>query len=104
MMRKLRSEGYGIGRYKVRRLMRRLGLKVKAPRRYKVTTDSRHSYAVAANVLNRNFQAGRPSKVWAADINYVWTLHGWLHLAVVMDLYSRQIVGWAMWTSESKRN
>ena len=93
MMPKLRSEGYSIGRYKVRRLMRQLGLKAKAPRRYKVTTDSRHSYAVAANVVNRNFQVGSPNKVWAADITYVWTFQGWLHLAVVMDLYSRQIVG-----------
>ena len=96
MMRKLRAEGYSIGRYKVRRLMRQLSLKVKAPKRYKVTTDSRHCFAVAPNVLDRNFQTRLPNKVWTADITYVWTLQGWLHLAVVMDLYSRQIVGWAM--------
>ena len=88
-MRKLKAEGHQIGRYKVRRLMRQLGLKAKAPRRYKVTTDSRHSFAVAPNVLNRNFQASLPNKAWAADITYVWTLQGWLYLAVVMDLYSR---------------
>ena len=96
MMHKLKAEGYQIGRYKVRRLMRQLGLKAKAPRRYKVTTDSRHGFAVAPNVLNRNFQTDSPNKAWTADITYVWTLKGWLHLAVVMDLYSRQVVGWAM--------
>jgi len=96
IMRKLRAEGHQIGRYKVRRLMRELGLKAKAPRRYKVTTDSRHWFAVAPNVLNRNFQGSLPNKAWTADITYVWTLKGWLYLAVVMDLYSRQIVGWAM--------
>jgi transposase InsO family protein len=96
IMRKLKAEGHQIGRYKVRRLMRQLGLKAKAPRRYRVTTDSRHSFAVAPNVLNRNFQVSLPNKAWAADITYVWTLQGWLYLAVVMDLYSRQIIGWAM--------
>jgi putative transposase len=95
MLEQLRSEGHRIGRYKVRRLMRQLGLKAKARRRYKVTTDSRHSFPVAANLLQRRFVT-EPNKVWAADISYVWTLSGWLYLAVVMDLFSRQIVGWAI--------
>ncbi len=92
----LQSEGYQIGRYKVRRMMRQLGLKAKTPKRFKLTTDSRHSFPVAANVLNRQFDVDAPNKVWTADISYVWTFEGWLYLAVVMDLYSRQIVGWAM--------
>ena len=92
----LQAEDHQIGRYKVRRLMRELGLKAKAPRRYKVTTDSRHKFSVAPNVLNRNFDVNQPNKVWAADITYVWTLEGWLYLAVVIDLFSRQIVGWSM--------
>ena len=96
MAEQLKDEGYRVGRFKARRLMRELGLKVKAPRRYKVTTDSRHSFHVAPNVLNRQFDVQAPNKVWTADISYVWTLQGWLYLAVVMDLYSRQIVGWAM--------
>ena len=96
VLKKLQSEGYRIGRYKVRRLMRDLDLRVKRRRRYKVTTDSRHRYPVAANVLDRNFDVAAANQVWAADITYVWTLEGWLYLAVVMDLYSRQIVGWAM--------
>ena len=96
ILKKLQSEGHHIGRYKVRRLMRQLGLKAEAPRRYKVTTDSRHSFPVAANVLDRKFDVNEPNKVWTADISYVWTLEGWLYLAVVLDLFSRQIVGWAM--------
>jgi transposase InsO family protein len=92
----LRSEGYRIGRYKVRRLMRDLGLKAKVRRRFKVTTESRHSFPVAPNILERHFDVKQPNKVWTADISYVWTLEGWLYLAVVMDLFSRQIVGWAM--------
>ena len=92
----LKAEEHQIGRYKVRRLMWELGLKAKAPRRYKVTTDSRHKFSVASNVLNRNFDVNQPNKVWTADITYVWTLEGWLYLAVVIDLFSRQIVGWSM--------
>ena len=96
IVKQLRSEGHLVGRYKVRRLMRQLGLKAKCRRRYKITTESRHSYPVAANVLDRKFDVCEPNKVWTADISYVWTLDGWLYLAVVMDLFSRQIVGWAI--------
>ena len=92
----LNNEGHVIGRYKARRIMKDLKLKTKTPRRYKVTTDSRHSFPVAPNVLNRNFDIAEPNTVWTADISYVWTLEGWLYLAIVMDLFSRQIVGWAM--------
>jgi transposase InsO family protein len=96
VLKKLQSEGHQLGRYKVRRLMRDLGLRPKRRRRYKLTTDSRHSYPVAANVLDRKFDVAEANRVWAADITYVWTLEGWLYLAAVMELFSRQIVGWAM--------
>ena len=92
----LKDEGHQIGRYKARRIMRQMGLRAKTPRRFKLTTDSRHSFPVAPNVLNRNFDIEAPNKVWTADITYVWTFEGWLYLAVIMDLYSRQIVGWSM--------
>lgn len=95
MLKQLRSEGFRMGRYKVRRLMRQLGLTAKNRRRYKVTTESRHSFPVAANLLQRRFDVAEPNTVWTADISYVWTREGWLYLAVVMDLFSRQIVGWA---------
>lgn len=96
IMKELNNEGHRVGIYKVRRMMRDLGLKAKTPRRYKVTTDSRHSYPVAPNVLNRKFDVDRPNRAWTTDITYVWTLEGWMYLAIVMDLFSRQIVGWAM--------
>ena len=92
----LQSVGYRIGRYRARSLMRKLGLKVKNTKRYKVTTDSRHSYPVAPNLLDRKFEVDTPNTVWTADITYIWTLEGWSYLAVVIDLFSRQIVGWAM--------
>jgi len=92
----LKNEGHLIGRYKVRSLMRKLGLKAKASKRYKVTTDSRHSFPIAANLLNRKFDVAEPNACWTTDITYIWTFEGWLYLAVVLDLFSRQIVGWAM--------
>jgi putative transposase len=96
IVKELEKEGYGTGRYKVRRIMKVLGLKSKIARRYKVTTDSRHSFPVAPNRLNRQFDVAAPNKVWTADITYVLTLQGWMYLAVVIDLFSRQVVGWAM--------
>jgi len=95
MVKQLVAEGQQIGRYKVRRIMRQLGLKAKTPKRFKLTTDSKHSLPVAPNILNRQFDVQAPNKVWTADITYVWTYEGWLYLAIVMDLYSRQIIGWA---------
>lgn len=92
----LQIDGYAIGRFKVRRIMREKGLIAKTPKRFRRTTDSRHSFPVAANILDRNFGVDAPNKVWTADISYVWTYEGWMYLAVVMDLYNRQIVGWAM--------
>lgn len=92
----LGKKGFRVGRYRTRSLMRKLGLKARTPRRYKVTTDSGHSFAVAPNIVGRKFTVDAPNKVWTTDLTYVWTLEGWLYLAVVMDLFSRQIVGWAM--------
>ena len=96
IVKQLKAEGHQIGRYKVRRIMRELRLKAKTPRRYKITTDSRHCFPVAPNLLNRQFNVDTPNRVWTVDITYIWTFEGWLYLAVVLDLYSRQIVGWAM--------
>jgi transposase InsO family protein len=103
IVKQLKNEGRQIGRYKVRRIMRQMGLRAKTPRRFKLTTDSRHSFPIAPNVLNRNFDVNIPNKVWTADITYVWTFEGWLYLAIIMDLYSRQIVGWAMDKRMKKR-
>lgn len=96
MMRNLRDEGFEIGRDKTRWLMKRLGLKVRQKRKYKVTTDSKHNLPVAKNVLNRQFSPAAPNQVWGTDITYLWTQQGWIYLAVVIDLYSRRVVGWAI--------
>jgi putative transposase len=92
----LREQGVTVGRYKVRCLMQALNLVVRYPKRSQVTTDSRHSESIAPNTLDRQFRVSQPNQVWTTDITYVWTLQGWLYVAVVIDLFSRQVVGWAM--------
>jgi putative transposase len=96
MMKKLREEGFQIGRYRVRRLMKKMNLAVKQRVAYKVTTQRKHSDAVADNLLNQNFNPPAPNLVWAGDVTYCRTGEGWMYLAVVMDPYSRRIVGWAI--------
>jgi len=76
--------------------MRENDIRAKARRKFKVTTDSRHDHPVAPNLLDRQFTVEAPNTVWLADISYIWTREGWLYLAVVLDLFSRQVVGWAM--------
>ena len=76
--------------------MRALNLRVKQKCKYKVTTDSKHQLPVAENVLNRQFLPAAPNQAWGTDITYLWTQEGWIYLAVVIDLYSRRVVGWAM--------
>ncbi|WP_444930134.1 IS3 family transposase [Microbulbifer sp. SSSA002] len=94
LMKLLRREGFKIGRYRARKLMKKLGLAVKRKKRFALTTDSKHQLPIAENLLNRDFSPSAKNQVWATDITYIWTLQGWLYLAVVIDLYSRRIVGW----------
>ena len=89
------DQGFEIGRKRVARLMRELGLQGVSPRKFRVTTNSDHDHPIAANVLDRDFEASGPNEKWATDITYIYTSEGWLYLAVVMDLYSRRIVGWS---------
>ena len=96
MAENLRLEGFEIGRDKTRRLMKQLQLKVKQKRKYKVTTDSKHNFPVAKNVLNRQFSPSAPNQVWGTDITFLWTQQGWIYLAVVIDLYSRRVVSWSI--------
>ena len=92
----LREEGQVVGQNRVAHVMRTEQLRAKAARKYKATTNSNHSLPVAPNLLEQNFTAKAPNQKWVSDITYIWTDAGWLYLAVVLDLYSRLVVGWAM--------
>jgi transposase InsO family protein len=94
--RDLIAEGKAISRKRVARVMRDNGLVGEAPRRFRRTTDSKHQLPIADNIVARNFAPPAPNQVWAADITYVRTWAGWLYLAVVIDLFSRRVVGWAV--------
>jgi putative transposase len=92
----LRTRGRRVGRKRVARLMRGMGLAARRKRRFRQTTDSRHAFPIAPNLLARNFTSEVPDRVWLADLTYIWTAEGWLYLAVVLDLCTRRVVGWAM--------
>jgi putative transposase len=92
----LQAQGESCGRHRVARLMREDDLKAKVKKRYKATTDSKHTLPVAPNLLQRDFSPSGPNQVWASDITYVWTGEGWLYLAVTLDLFHRAVVGWSM--------
>ena len=94
--RELAARGIRAGKERVRRMMKSLGLQARGKRRFKATTNSAHDFPVAPNLLARNFSADTPNKVWTGDITYIWTDEGWLYLAVVIDLFNRQVVGFAM--------
>lgn len=93
---RLRSEGLKVGKNRVARLMRLHGFRAKAAKKFKATTNSNHKLPVAPNLLQQNFSSSKPNEKWVSDITYIWTDEGWLYLAVVMDLYSRMVVGWSM--------
>lgn len=92
----LKDQGESCSKNRVARIMKKAGLKAKTKRKFKATTDSRHSFPVAPNLLNQNFKTDAPNRIWAGDISYIPTDEGWLYLAILMDLYSRKIIGWSM--------
>lgn len=94
--RQLKSEGIICGRHRVARLMREEGMVARKRRRYKKPISAQRGQALADNLLNREFQVKAKDCVWACDVSYFWTQTGWIHLAIVMDLYSRRIIGWSM--------
>ena len=96
MHRELVDEGLPIGRRRTARLMRENGLAARQKRRFKRTTDSTHAWPVVPNLLDQDFAAEAPDQKWSADISYIWTAEGWLYLAVLVDLFSRRVVGWAV--------
>jgi putative transposase len=95
----LQEVGMSCGKHRVARLMRRAGLRAVVAPRFRITTDSKHSLPVAENLLGRNFGTEKANVKWAADITYLWTGEGWLYLAVVLDLFSRRVVGWSVQAS-----
>jgi transposase InsO family protein len=92
----LQEEGKSVGRHRVARIMRNNNWRAKAAKKYKATTNSNHTLPVAPNLLNQNFNADAPDQKWVSDITYIWTDEGWLYLAVVLELYSRRVIGWAI--------
>lgn len=103
MRKALNALGYSVGRNKAKKLMNEAGVFVRYRRKYKVTTNSKHKQPVFENVLNRQFTMKEPNQAYASDITYIWTQEGWLYLAVVIDLFSRRVVGWSM-SSRMKAN
>jgi transposase InsO family protein len=92
----LRDRGFPASKERVERLMRENDIRARHKRRYKATTDSKHSLPVAPNLLDREFSPAAPNQVWTADLTYIWTDEGWLYLAVVLDLFNREVVGWSI--------
>lgn len=102
--RELLKRGIRVGKQRVQRLMQQHGIQARGKRRFRVmTTDSRHDLPVAPNLLNRNFTVAAPNLAWSGDITYIPTEEGWLFLAVVIDLFSRRVVGWSMQTDMSRK-
>jgi len=93
---KLLREDYQVSKKRVERLMREAGIHAVAKKKYRATTDSKHTLPVTPNSLNRNFSVNRPNQSWVADVTHFYTQEGWLYLSTIMDLYSCKIVGWSM--------
>lgn len=96
IFKQLKDMGHNVGKTTVERTMKAHGIRAKTKRKFRVTTDSKHQLPVAPNLLDRNFSPVKPNQTWASDITYVWTRQGWLYLAVIVDLFSRQVVGWSL--------
>ena len=96
MTEELKEVGVDVGHRRIGRLMRENGIIVERTREFKATTDSDHTFNIAPNLLDRDFGAAGPNQKWAGDISYIWTREGWLYLAVILDLHSRHVIGWAV--------
>ncbi|MEF8730204.1 MAG: IS3 family transposase [Accumulibacter sp.] len=96
MVRQWRARGFPANKERVERLMRDHGIRARQEWPYKVTTDSKHGLPVAEILLDRNFTPSAPNQAWASDITYLWTNEGWLYLAIVLDLFNREVVGWSL--------
>ena len=96
MPRELRNRGFSASKTRVERLMHDHNIRARHKRRYKATTDSKHNLPVARNLMDRQFAPSAPNQVWTSDITYLWTDEGWMYLAIVLDLFNREVVGWSL--------
>ena len=101
MHRELHNRGAAVSEERVARVMRENGIRARHKRRFRATTDSKHNLPVAPNRLARNFAPAEPNRTWTADLTYIWTTEGWLYLAIVLDLFNREVVGWSIKPSMS---
>jgi transposase InsO family protein len=92
----LRNEGHLYGKNRIARLMREASIVSRMRRKFRITTHSKHSLAKAENLLRQNFSTDKPNRLWVSDIIYIWTKEGWLYLAVILDVFSRYVVGWSL--------
>jgi putative transposase len=93
--RDMKAAGYNVSENRVARLMRQKGIRGKAKRKFKTTTTSHHQHPRTENLVKQDFQSTQPNKLWVSDITYIATLEGWLYLAVILDVFSRKVIGWA---------
>ncbi len=96
MAEEISDHGIRCGRYMAKTVMAMAGVTAKQKKKFKATTDSKHDLPIAPNLLERNFETQKPNEVWVGEITYVWTAEGWIYLAVVLDLFSRKVIGWAV--------
>ena len=99
----LKAQGFTCGKNRIARLMRENGIKARTRKRFKITTKSDHNLPVAEDLVGRDFSASGINELWLSDITYIWTWEGWMYLSAVMDVYNRQIVGWALYDRLSKK-
>lgn len=96
MSKELAKRGYNVSRPRAARMMKSMGLKARKQRKFKATTDSKHNYPIAPNLLNQNFCVEKPNQVWVSDITYIETSKGWAYLTVIIDLFDRKVIGWSI--------
>jgi transposase InsO family protein len=96
IVRDVREKGIRCGENRIARIMQKNQIVAKAKKKYKATTQSKHDHPVAPNLLEQDFSTSSPNQVWLSDLTYIWTEEGWLYLAVILDVFNRQIVGWGM--------
>lgn len=99
----IKAHGSPCGRVRAGTLMKLAGVSARQKKKFKATTNSKHNLPVAKNLLNRQFEVKEPDRMYVSDITYIWTHEGWLYLAVVLDLFSRQVVGWSLSSRMSKK-